>query len=223
MSLGSRTPSAGTTAGVGMGVVTAVVGVTVEVSATRIVTVSLEEAVEAGVVTTGSVVGTVVTTSDGSIVGIVVTTTGASVEGALVITTGASAGGIVGEVTSAVAGGVTGLVRERVRLPSHTIAPYMRSLNSSAACISSSTLSSSVMSSISESNLVRVLSFSSRLNLRCAKRIASGSSSATRASIALIVCVAEPLWPPLILRFRIRAAASATRSIAIVYFRSWIF
>ena len=66
MSLGSRTPSAGMTTGVGMGVVTAVVGVTVEVSAARVVTVSLE-AVDAGVVTTGSVVGAVVTTTGGSV------------------------------------------------------------------------------------------------------------------------------------------------------------
>ena len=132
MSLGSRTPSAGTTAGVGMGVVTAVFRVTVEVSAARIVTVSLKEAVEAGVVTTGSMVGTVMTTTDGSVVGVVVITTGASVEGAVMTTTGASAGGMPGEVTTAVAGGVTGPVRERVRLPSLTIAPYTRSLNSLA-------------------------------------------------------------------------------------------
>ena len=64
MSLGNRTPRAGTTAGVGMGVVTAIVGVPVAVSATQVVTVSLE-AVEAGVVTTGSVVRTVVTTTSG--------------------------------------------------------------------------------------------------------------------------------------------------------------
>ena len=80
VSLGSRTPSAETTAGVVMGVVTAVVGVTMEVSVAGVMTVPPVGAVGAGVVTSGSVVEAVV-------VGAVVA--GAVVAGADVTTTGA--------------------------------------------------------------------------------------------------------------------------------------
>lgn len=50
VSLGSHTPSIGTTAGVEMGVVTAMVGVTVEISASGNMTVLREGAVEERVV-----------------------------------------------------------------------------------------------------------------------------------------------------------------------------
>ena len=62
-----------------------------EVSATQVVTVSLEEAVEAGVVTTDSVVRAVVTTTSGLVVGAVLTITGVSIEGTVITITGASA------------------------------------------------------------------------------------------------------------------------------------
>ena len=134
-------------------------------------------------------------------------------------TTGASAGSVAAEVVTAVVPGITTLpVGIRLRLSSLTIAPYTRSLNSSASCISASKLSSSVRSNISESNCVRILSFSFRLHLSCAKRAGSGSSSASRASTVFIVRVAELLWPPLILRFRARPSVVATSELVIVYF-----
>ena len=149
--------------------------------------------------------------------------TGGSVVGA-VVTTGAPAEDVAAEVVTAmVTGGMAGPVGVREQFSSLTIAPYMRSLNSSASCISASTSSSSVRSNISESNFVRVLSFSSRLSLSCAKWAGAGSPSASRVSVLFVVRVAELLWPPLIFCLRAkaaaRAAAAASASVVIVYFR----
>ena len=136
-----------------------------------------------------------------------------------VTTTGASAGSVAAEVVTAVVPGITLLpVGMWLRLSSLTIALYTRSLNSSASCISASKLSSSVRSNISESNCVRIPSFSSRLHLNCAKWAGSVSSSTSRASTVFIVLVAELLWPPLILRFRAKPSVVATSKLVVVYF-----
>ena len=175
-----------------MGVVTVVVGVTVVAG---VITVPPVGAVETGVVTSGSVVAVVVTT------------------------TGASAGGVAAKVVAAVvACGTVGPVSVRVWLSSLTIASYTRSLNSSASCISVSTLSSSVRSNISESNRVRVLSFSPKFNLSCGliwfffgkQSVNSVHCSRCRSSVA-----ASYLSFPC----QGSSAAAASASVDIIYFR----
>ena len=108
VSLGSRTPSVGTTAGMEMGVVTDVVGATIEVTIAGVVTVLPVEAVRPGVVLDDPVVEeAVVTIPNGSAGGVatkVVTAAvaGGPVVGAVVITTGALAGGVMAEVVAVV-------------------------------------------------------------------------------------------------------------------------
>ena len=107
-----------------------------------------------------------------------------SVAGAVVVTAVASVVGAPAVVVTAViSGNMTGVVGMHIRA------------------------SSSVMSRISESSRVMVPSFSTRLALSCGIRAVSGVSSASTASIVPIVRVVEPLWPPLILRFRVKPPA----------------
>ena len=75
-----------------------------------------------------------------------------------------------------------------------TVAAYIFSLNGSACSTSSSTAPSSTKSSISPSNCLRVLNFSSKLSLSCKSHLTFNSNvgSASKAVIISADCLYHP-------------------------------